>query len=785
SLYLATAGGGVWSSTDNGASWATHTDGEPDIAMGSVAVDPSDPSVVFAGTGEDNACGDCFYGDGILESTDGGASWALSDPGGMFTGADVSSLAFLPGAPSLGSTTVLAGTDNGLYVSTDGGSTWAAEAGTGFGQGNVSSIAVVAVTKVYVAVQGVGIEETADGGTTWSTLTSSPLPSGAAFGNTAIAVAPSRQTTLYAAVGACGTSGPGCHPSGYVGMFKSTDGGGTWSQLPGVPYYTGDDYAYYGTSGDAGDQSWYDNTLAVDPANAGIVVAGGIALVESTDGGAMWSNLDGGGFSTQATNLIHPDFHALAFDGSGNLYIGCDGGAWELDAAAVASPTPSDLASGYTNLNTNLDITQLYAGTAQAVDGATATVLAGAQDNGTALYSSSNSPPASWPDVLSGDGGFSAIDPSSPNDTVQFAESDSELLGTTDRWKTWSTLLQPCGTGGSPPACFVSSNFTAPMTLVPGSSGPTILFGAEQVYESTQGGAGGTWSRLPTYDAGDIQVDVSALAVAPGDPQVLYAGWDDGTLQMSTDGGSSWTTLAAAGSGPTGGQYVTHIAVSASDPYTAYVSLAQSFPQYASGQAPHVLVGTSLATAPAWTDVTGDLPPSVPTNSVVPYGPGGLVAATDAGVFLASSLAGPATSWSRLGTGLPDVQVLDVLLTPGSTLLATTHGRGVWSIDLGPGAPTGLAATPGNAQVGLAWTAPASDGGSAVTGYDVYRSTKPGVPGSRISTDVPGTTYTDTGLTNGTTYYYEVRAVNAAAEGPASAQVPATPEGPPPGGGGG
>ena len=123
-LYLASAGGGVWSSTNAGASWATHTDSQPDIAMGSVTVDPSNPSYVFAGTGEANQCLDCYFGDGIMESANGGQSWTTVNPGGMFTGVNIGSVVVEPGASSITTTTVLAGTNQGLYVSTDGGVTW-------------------------------------------------------------------------------------------------------------------------------------------------------------------------------------------------------------------------------------------------------------------------------------------------------------------------------------------------------------------------------------------------------------------------------------------------------------------------------------------------------------------------------------------------------------------------------------------------------------------------------------------------------------------------------------
>ncbi|GEM_PF-2286440 len=703
-IYAASAGGGVWSSTNNGQSWGTGTDTQPDIAMGAVAVDPSDPKVVFAGTGENNECGDCFYGDGIMVSTNGGQSWATHNPNGMFTGVDVAQLAVEPGAGSLSTTEVLAATSKGLYVSTDGGTSWAKESGTGWklssSNPDVTAVAVDADTApftiIYAAVYKVGVERSVDNGATWTTvLPNSSIPSSAGFEFGAIGLYPGASaatTTLYVSVGSW---------TGYVGMWKSTDGGTSWSRLTSVPYFTGQDYAYNGSStGDSGDQSWYDNVVAVDPSNPDVVLAGGETVVESADGGKTWHNMNGGGFFQVSTDLFHADIHALVFDSAGDVYICCDGGVWELSATGVANPG-SVSSSDYKNLNTNLDITQFYPGVGS--NSTASELLAGAQDVGTALYTASSSHPAPWVDEGGGDGGFSAIDEANPS--FQALTADGYLYTTTDAWQsTPNPVLEP---GCSGVDCYTYSNFSPPFIVVSGSSGPTIYFGAAHVHRSTDGG--GSWTTLPTYSGSEV----SAIAVAPSDPQVVYAAWDDGTLQMSTNGGTSWTTLASGG-GPWGADYITHISVNPAQPYTVYLSAAQTFPQY-SVQSAHVYEGTNLASQPSWTDLTGDLPAQVPVNSVVPDGSGGLLAATDVGVFQAVTLSGTSTTWDRLGTGLPNVQVMDVAREPNGAVVALTHGRGAWEIPGGlqpaPGLTPGAAEAP-NHQEMLAVTRP--DGSVAV-----------------------------------------------------------------------
>ncbi len=708
-LYLAAAGGGVWSSTNNGSTWATNTDLQPDIAMGSVAVDPSNTAAIFAGTGEDNECLDCYYGDGILESTNSGSTWSLSNPGGIFTGVDVSSLVVEPGASSLATTTVLAGTSSGLYVSTNGGSSWSAEAGTGWSNGNVYDVVLNTLTNpitIYAGVAGACEEQSADNGSSWTTVWTGC----GSVETTALGIHPgttAATTTLYASFG-------GSSSTGYLGMFKSTDGGATWSSLT-VPYYTGDSYAYDGTTGDAGDQGWYDNVLAVSPSNANVVVAAGIAMVESTDGGSTWTNLNGEAYYGGGTNFFHPDFHALAFDGSGNLYFGNDGGAWELDAAGVASPG-TVTAANFTNLNTNLNITQFYPGTAQS--GNASLILGGAQDNGVSLYSSSNSPSTTWPNVLSGDGGNDIIDPANTN--IQFGEADKVLYGTTNDWSSSSDLFTP-----------TSSDWVPPMALV-STTGPTLMVGGAVVNKSTNGGS--TWSSAATSYSSS---DVSALAVAPSNSSVIYAGFNDGTLQMSTNGGTTWTTLVSSGASPILGTYITHIAVSSTNPYSAYISLAHSFPQSGTPQSPQVLVGTSLNTSPSWTDVTGNLPVGVATNSVVSNGASGLIVASDAGVFTASTLNGSSTSWSKIGTNLPNSQVMDVLLNSSGTLIATTHGRGVWTIPFSAGSsiPTVSKVSP-NTGPTSGGTAITITGTGFVTGATVVIGQGNGTTGAIAATSV-------------------------------------------------
>jgi len=408
-IFAASAGGGVWASDNSGVSWATSTDSQPDIAMGAVSVDPMNSQVVFAGTGEDNFCGDCHPGAGVLESVDGGKSWTDSNPNDVFTGQTIGSIIFEPGARLLSRTTVLVAASGGLYVSHDGGVSWNIESGSGWQNGHVTSVVINALTPqvaIYAWVCGVGLEASPDNGNTWEVIDTTGASE--SLGRGSLAIIPSglsSQITLYDSIGS---------DAGYIGMMKSTDGGVTWNLLDSctdplqtncIPYFTSDDYAYSGKfDGGGGDQSLYDNVVSVDPANPNIVVAGGETIIESLDGGLTWTNLNGSnGFWGSSVNRFHPDIHALAFDARGNLYVGCDGGVWNLSANAVSAADGSQ----FKNLNANLDISQFYPGISVVGDGAI--ITGGTQDNGSVIYRNQSGLGGSWATTTSGDGGSTII----------------------------------------------------------------------------------------------------------------------------------------------------------------------------------------------------------------------------------------------------------------------------------------------------------------------------------------------------------------------------------------
>jgi len=553
----------------------------------------------------------------------------------VFTGRTISEVAIDPSS----STHMFAATDGGLYVTSDGGSTWAKPADPSYAvvDGSINGIVIDPVTSTTVYLSGGPslVAKSTDGGAHWAAANAGiGAPSGS-FPFTALAIASSSPSTLYASIGSTGA----------VGMYKTTNGGAAWATVP-VPDFTGQAFSY-GSGTD--EQGWYDNVVAVDPLNANHVLAGGIALVETIDGGTSWTNVNSKTFFAPGTNKVHPDQHALAFRADSKVWVGDDGGVFLYDPAA----------NTVVNANGNLNITQFYFGFNE-VGGA---LLAGSQDNGVAR---TNSPSLSaWTGVRAGDGGPSAIVPNSPS--VEFIVGNQGLFRTDDAFATTQRNITPPTVGLFTPPMTISANAGTP-------ADPTVFYGGPDLWRSINTSASTpTWTRVTS-----IRQYVSAIAVSPSNSQVVYVGFTNGVIQVSTDGGVSFASLAAQ---PFPTTFVTGLSVDPTNPQAITASVSTSDTRSSIG-APHVAQYsyTGLPGSGTWTTITGNLPSSKAVSRVV-YVNGALVAATDAGVYATGTASGSSTSWSLVGGGLPAVQVQDLFVDPGSgTLYAVTHGRGAWML---------------------------------------------------------------------------------------------------------
>jgi len=678
--YLGSANGGVFKSTNGGANWSPIFDPVAAYSIGALCLDPNNDQVLYVGTGEANASVDSYDGAGLFRSDNAGADW-------VYVGlAETRRIARVRVDPANSSRIFVAAMgpqfsaspDRGLYRSEDAGLHWTKVLFVSDSTGCCDvALNPAHPETVYAATwerlrrpsyrrafgPECAIYRSADHGTTWTKLTNGlPVPSDN-VGRIALAVAPSRPSTVYAQI-ASGSSG------GYVGLglYRSLDAGTSWTKRD-----------VSGFSGNFGGFVWYFGDMYVHPTNPDRIYCLGVGLITSTDGGATFSDI---------TGSAHVDNHAMWFDplNASHVYLGNDGGFF----SSTTGGTP------WTK-SVDLPITQFYNG---AVDpGNVARLLGGTQDNNTLLTTGAV---GGWSPILGGDGFQCLVDPVSP--TVLFAEYQFMSSGQGPLRSTNS------GAGWSAPNGFDPGdryNWDSPFCMNPLNHN-TLLAGSQRVYISRDNGI--NYSALSgdlttnRTDALVVYSTITTLEIARADTLTYYVGTDDAKVWRTTNGGANWTDISAGL--PT--RWVTHVASDPNDAQTVYVTLSGFSLDEAIA---HVYRSTNGGNT--WASI-GDSLPDVPANDLIvdPLNSSRLFLATDIGVYATDDLGG---HWYPLGVGLPLQTVFDLVLHESSrTLIAATHGRGQWKIDL-----TGMAVAVGGpaARPAIALSAPAPNPARGATRF--------------------------------------------------------------------
>jgi hypothetical protein len=701
-MYAGTVGGGVWKTTDGGQSWTPLTDLLPSISISSLAMDPTAPDTLYAGTGELYTSanrGDSIRGAGVFKTTDGGATWTqemVSANNNFYY--YVTKVIISPNDHNR----IYAATWGGIELSTDGGATWRivlSRTGNAEGCQDLAIRTDQAKDYVYAACSygsanpAIYRNVDAAGSGTWDIVFTTPN-----MGRSTLAISPSNQSVIYAAVSSVES---GNYNFGLLGVYRSSSNGdlGSWETrvsnkdpnflntiLFSNPRDAFADVCSGGTRS-YNNQGDYDNVIAVDPLNSDVVWVGGIGMFRSDDGGRNWGIASF--WNANPPQYAHEDQHVIVFapgyNGADNqtLFFANDGGIWQTDNAlaavstgdhAACSPFPSSV--NWTNLNHGYFATQFYHG---AVYPGGASYVGGAQDNGE-WRGADGTGPLDWRRLYTGDGGFTAIDPTDPN--VWYGETQHLAFRKTINGGNGFTTSQ----NGITDTANASYQFIIPFVMDP-SQPKRLYLGGNVLWRTSDGAA--NWAaasvKLPTA-AGTI----STIAVSPADPNRVVFGTSTGFIFRNTNAPAADKNTAWDSVQPRTG-YVSHVEFHPTDPATVYATYSQYKSTTATTPQSHVYVSHDGGATWNGSDGSGSTAlPDIPVFTILPdpQNPSTLYLGTDIGVFV--SLDGGAT-WSRDDNPFADTVTETLVLdrSAGQTALyAFTHGRGVWKTVLpGSGDP--------------------------------------------------------------------------------------------------
>jgi hypothetical protein len=642
-VFAGAATGGVWKSTDGGATFSPAWSPGLTPSIGALAITGN--GTLYAGTGESNPGGGSvtFPGGGVFRSVDGGASWQSLG----LTGTD--RIGRIAVDPANSNRIFVAATGNlfvpggqrGLYRSTDGGASWQLVLAGANGTTGAADAAISPTNpnRVYAAMwdnhrqpngrvyggPGSGIFRSDDGGATWARLAGGLPAAGANLGRMGLAVARSDANRLYAI--ASDTSGD------FVGFWTSNNGGDTWTQINNST-----------VSSSQSTFGWWFGRIWVDPANARHLFVAGVQMLESLDAGSTW----------RRSSSVHADQHAMAWDPltANRVYLGNDGGVYRS--------TSNGSLTGTWTKSTSQRHLQFYTVAVSKQD--LSRISGGLQDNGSVRSWGGTA----WNSILGGDGLQNLIDPTNQNKVYACSQNGS-CSRSTD--------------GGNSMTAFGATtsdrrNWLTPVVFDP--SNPSIMYyGGNRLNRSTN--SAGSWTAIsPDLSRNSGGIDgfpfgtITAVAVARTSPSTVYAGTDDGRMWITRDTGGTWTEITAGL--PT--RWVTRVTVDPTDANLAYVSVSG----FRNGEtAAHVF--RTVNGGSSWVDISGTLP-DAPVNDLVldPRNRTVLYAATDVGVF--STPDGGAT-WTPVGTGLPLVPISDLEATDtgtATTLTAASYGLGIYRL---------------------------------------------------------------------------------------------------------
>ena len=684
-IFVATASGGLWRSTNGGVTWEPIFDDQDVVSIGAIAVNPSNPDVLWVGTGEANPRNSVSWGNGVYKSNDGGKSWVNV---GLENTHHIGRIAVDPRNPDTVYVAALghiwaANDKRGLYKTTDGGASWERSLFIDEDTGVIdvamdprdSATLYAAAYEVRrdgfsggdpetMTGDGSAIYKTNDGGRNWRKLTEG-LPE-SEKGRIGIAVSKSDPAIVYAIVQTVTTVPARRDPEDPPpptedktfedgGVFRSTDRGESWEWMSST-----------------NPRPFYYSQIRVDPSDPDRVYVLGSPLSVSENGGKDFERMD---------IKVHVDHHDLWInpDNSDHLVLGNDGGIYFSFDRGESWDFLNQIAIGQFYA-IDVDMQKPYF------------IYGGVQD-----YCSWGGPSATrnsigiagsdWHKVMTGDGFQVRIDPSDP--TILYAEAQYGRIVRHDRKTGQNTSIAPAAPEGKEDYRF---NWETPLHISYHDS-RTIYAGGNHLFRSPD--RGNRWDvispELTTatrsradYRGGESHMvaSMSAFAESPLDPAILYAGTDDGHVHVTSDGAASWTELTERVPDMPGRRWVSRLVASRFERKRVYAA----FDGHRNDDfAPHLYVSNDLGQS--WTSIASNLPVDGPVRVMREdvENPRLLFVGTEFGAFVSFNRGNSGESWTKLMNGMPTVAVADLVVHPRDhDLIAGTHGRSAYVMDIGP-----------------------------------------------------------------------------------------------------
>ncbi len=666
--YVGVASGNIWKTTNNGQTFNPVFDKYGSYSIGALAIDPINPNIVWAGTGENNHQRALAYGDGVYKTLDGGKLWENM---GLKDSRQIGMIAIDPRNTDIvfvaaeGSAWGPGG-DRGLYKTTDGGKNWekVLEISENTGVNNVvmdpSNPNIMYATSeqrrrhVHTKIGGgpeSAIYKSTDGGENWRKLKSG-LPGGD-IGGMGIAVSSINPNYIYAIIEAEGETG---------GFFRSTDKGESWNKM-----------SSYHSSGQ------YYNEIYCDPVDVDKVYSVETFSKVTHDGGKTWKSL--------STKNRHVDDHALWIDpnDTNHFLIGGDGGAYET----------FDGGENYRHMS-NLPVTQYYR---VYLDNGYPfyNVYGGTQDNNSMggpsrSTSSVGVSSGEWVNTVGGDGFWGMVDPKDPN--IIYSEWQYGNVVRFDKKSGERISIKPMPKKGE---LTYKWNWNTPFIISPHNN-KRLYIAANKVFKSEDRGQSWTsisgdltanidrnsWPVMGKYWSSDaVAKDVSTslygmvvtFAESPKKEGLLYAGTDDGLIQVTENGGQSWTKYSTF-TGVPANTYVTDIFPSKFDENVLFAAFDN---RKRDDFKPYLLKSTNKGKT--WTSITSDLPTKGTVHVIVQdyKNPDLLFAGTEFGVFFSNN---GGINWVQLKSGIPTIAVRDIAIQERENdIVLATFGRGFYILD--------------------------------------------------------------------------------------------------------